>query len=329
MNQHPAEQDSPRYRAEPTTSTSDCRLVDDAIDEYALGIADPSIQVAIERHALRCARCSKLIDTFETTVAALALAVPLVTPPASSKAAVMSRIAATPQTLAPPASVYVGDLDVWRTPTVPTSTSFTASTPEQPASSSPWWRVYAAPLATLPLLLALGLVSAWGFNTYVQLQDTQDALAMQSTNAADASDQTAQASDDSEVVELAFSSSAKRYQLTSATGAQSAVLVADPVTGKAGLQVEGLPAGTYQLLVQTQDGTMVQKAVFDVGDDGIATTAVDLGDTVADFQSVHIRKSSTITETDMAVDSADYTDVLMGLLGPDINQNSGTGIQGQ
>lgn len=328
MNQHPAEQDSPRFRAQPTTSTSECRLVDDAIDEYALGIAEPSVQVAIERHLLRCARCSKLIDSYETTIAALALAVPLVAPPSSAKTALMSRIAATPQSVTPPSSVYAGDLSVWRTPSLPSAVDISASPSEQPVTASPWWRVYAAPLATLPLILALGLMSAWGLNNYVQLNDTQNALAMQTAIGNHANAEDVQTDPDAEMVELAFSSSAKRYNLTSSTGAQSATLVADPVTGKAGLQVAGLPTGNYAVLVQLQDGTMQQKAVFTVGADGTATTPVDLGDAVASFQSVHIRASEPVTETDVAVDGVDYTDVLMGQLGPAIDQNSGTGVQG-
>lgn len=73
---------------------------------------------------------------------------------------------------------------------------------------------------------------------------------------------------------------------------------------------------------------MVRKAVFNVGADGVAATAVDLGDQVSDFQSVHIRENNGITETDVAVDG-ELTDVLMAIIGPEINQGSGTGLQGQ
>ena len=66
------------------------------------------------------------------------------------------------------------------------------------------------------------------------------------------------------------------------------------------VQVDGLRPGSYSVLVQTQNGSMEQKAVFVVGDDGSASTSVDLDEQVSDFRSVHIRSNDTITETDVA-----------------------------
>ena len=56
-------------------------------------------------------------------------------------------------------------------------------------------------------------------------------------------------------------------------------------------------------------------------------TAVDLGDLVTDFQSVHIRSGNSITDTDVAVEG-ELQDVLMAVIGPNINENAGTGQQG-
>lgn len=327
MNQHPAEQDTPRYRAQLATSSGpDCRLVDDSIEEYSLGVAGSSQQVAIERHMIQCQRCSTLIASYQETVAALALAVPLASPPASARTALISRVATTPQSVAPYTSVYSGSLDTLRTPSLPASNPIAAPMPSQSPGASPWWRVYAAPLATLPLLLALGLMGGWGFNNLAKLNDANGVIAMRDAEIDNMNDSIVPV--DPDWVELAFSSSTKHYNMTSETGSQSATLIADTITGQAALQAKGLAAGSYSILVQMQDGTMVQKAVFDVGDDGTATTAVDLGDAMADFQSVHIRTSSPRPETDMAVDEQDATDVLMTLMGPNINQGSGTGIQG-
>jgi hypothetical protein len=306
-------------------------MVDDAIDEYALGIADPSQQVAIERHLSRCKRCSELVASYRQTVAALALAVPLASPPVSARTAMLSRIAVTPQGVALPESVFSGNLDTFRTPTLPSANAIAAPMPAQPVNPSPWWRVYAAPLATLPLLLALGLVSAWGFNNYAKLNDAKGELALHDQPAVPASIQPDL--DEQVMMQLVLSPSSKRYNmsadLTSENANSSGIMFADPITGQAALQVEGLPAGSYAVLVQTQDGSMEQKAVFEVGNDGIATTAVDLGDQVSDFQSIHIRESNgAITGTDVAVEEPELQDVLMGIIPPDINQGSGTGLQG-
>ena len=330
MNQHPAEQDSTRLWARSTTSTADCRLVDDAIDEYSLGVAGSSQSVAIERHLVRCTRCSELVDVYQQTVVALALAVPLVAPPPSARTALLSRVAVTPQDVFQPAAVYAGDLESFRTATLPTSSpTFTASPSRVSADQSAWWRVYAAPLATLPLLLALGLVGAWGFNSYANLQDANAVIAEQDQSLANLNDQLDL--DDQQVVRLAFSPSSKRYNMTSESSAQSGgswgTLLADPITGQAALQVEGLDQGSYAVLVQTQDGVMVPKATFSVGASGTASTAVELGEQVTDFQSVHIRAINSY-ETDVALDG-EIQDVLMAVIGPNINQSSGTGAGGR
>lgn len=330
MNQQPAEQDSTRYWAQPSTSASDCRLVDDAIDEYALGVADPERQVAIERHVLRCQRCSALVDGYQATAAALGLSVPMIMPPAGTRTLLMARIAATPQDVAIPAVSRSIQVDSFRTPTLPASTQSAAPSSQPQPNANAWWRVYAAPLATLPLLLALGLVGAWGFNNYAKLNDANNVIAMQDQTLANMNGQLEM--DDQQVVELAFSPSSKRYPLTSDMASQESgswgTLLANPVTGQAALQVEGLSSGSYTVLVQTRDGSMLEKAVFFVGADGTASTAIDLGDQVTDFQSVHIRENNVGTESDVAVEG-EVQDVLMAVIGPDITQGSGTSLKGQ
>jgi hypothetical protein len=329
VNQQPAEQDSTPYWARPSTFTSDCRLVEDSIDEYSLGIADSSQQVAIERHLTRCKRCSELVGSYRQSVAVLALAVPLVSPPASARTALLSRIAATSQGVAPPEPVFSGNLDSFRTPTLPSANAIVAPMPAQTSSQDAWWRVYAAPLATLPLLLALGLMGAWGFNNYAKLDDARDTIAMQDAEMAKQDDQSDL--DQQQYVQLAFSSSSMKYPMsggqTSQNGPSWGTLLADPITGQSALKVNGLNPGYYVVLVQTRDGSMEEKALFEVGEDGTALTAVDLGEQVADFQSVHIRPSSAFMETDTA-DYSDVTDVLMAAFKPDITQGSGTGVQG-
>ena len=88
----------------------------------------------------------------------------------------MTRIAATPQTIAFKPSVYAGSLETFRTPTLPSSVEVSRTLAPEQQSQSAWWKVYAAPLATLPLILALGLVGAWGFNNYSQLNDANGTI---------------------------------------------------------------------------------------------------------------------------------------------------------
>ncbi|HET9659755.1 MAG TPA: zf-HC2 domain-containing protein [Thermomicrobiales bacterium] len=302
-------------------------MVDQSIDEYALGVLDAPQRAAIERHLSRCASCAALVDSYRQTAAVLALAVPLASPPASARTALMTRIAATPQTAAPARSVYAGSLDALRTPTLPSSLVVDPS-PTPPELQSAWWRVYAAPLATLPLLLALGLVAAWGLNNYSQLNDSANALAQRDMQIARLSSQLSNENNQG-VANLVTSPSTQRYNLSSEINGASAgaqgVLLTNAQSGQAALQVSGLPSGIYTVFVQLDNGDMVPKTEFVVGELGSASTMVDLGGQVTDLKSVHIKPATTMTETDVAIDQR--SDVLMMSFGPGISGESDTSVQ--
>jgi anti-sigma factor RsiW len=300
-------------------------MVDQSIDEYALGILEASQRAAIERHLTRCASCAALVASYRQTVAVLALAVPLASPPASARTALMDRIATTPQTPAVARSVYAGSLDTLRTPTLPPSQAFDP-VPADPASESAWWRVYAAPLATLPLLLALGLVAAWGLNNYSQLSHSQNAVAQRDMQIAKLSSQLSNENSQG-VANLVTSPATQRYNLSSEINGAEAqgVLLANTQSGQAALQVSGLPPGTYTVFVQLDNGDMMPKTEFVVGDLGSASTMVDLGGQVTDLKSVHIRSTTTMTGSDVAIDQT--SDVLMMSFGPGISGESDTSVQ--
>jgi hypothetical protein len=302
-------------------------MVDDSLEEYVLGILESSRQVAIERHLVRCTACSALVASYEQIAAVLALAVPPATPPARARTALLTRVAQAPS---PPASMYTGNLAELRTPSLPASNlGLTAPAIRQQTRQS-WWKVYAAPLATLPLLLALGLVAAWGMNNYAKLNDSNSALAERDLQIARMSQQLS--SENSQgVANLLTSPSAKRYVLSpdvSVAGDDAkGTLVADAQHELAVLQVSGLSSGTYSVVVQTEDGDMVTKAEFDVGTLGSATALVDLGAQISELQSVHIRPTTTITDTDVAAIEAP-PDVLFTTIPADLLQNSDTSPQG-
>jgi hypothetical protein len=201
--------------------------------------------------------------------------------------------------------------------------------PAKPESQSAWWRIYAAPLATLPLLLALGLVAAWGFNNYSQLHDTKGEVAQRDLQIARLSSQLSNENNQG-VANLMSSQSAKRYVLTPevTSGGEIAqgILYADSQSDQAALQVSGLPAGTYSVVVQLQNGDMVPKTEFEVGTEGSATTLINLGSQVTDLTSVHIRPTTTVTETDVAAIES-QPDALMTVIGPDISDDADTSVQ--
>lgn len=327
MNQQPSDRGGFRIRPHFHRTANDCHMVDQSIDEYALGILEPSQRATIDRHLSRCASCADLVVSYQQTAAVLALVVPLASPPASARTALMTRIAATPQSAAPARNVYAGSLDALRTPTLPSSLAVEPS-PARAEPQSAWWRIYAAPLATLPLLLALGLVAAWGLNNYSQLNHSENALAQRDMQIARLFVQLSTENNQG-VANLVTSPATQRYNLSSEINGTSAgaqgVLLANAQSGQAALQVSGLPSGTYTVFVQLENGEMVPKTEFVVGELGSASTMVDLGGQVTDLKSVHIKPATTMTETDVAIDQR--SDVLMMSFGPGISGESDTSVQ--
>jgi len=263
------------------------------------------------------------------TAAALALTVPSITPPVRARTALMARIAETPQYSVRASTVSANALPSLRTPSLPAASSPVAPIPSSAPAQPAWWRVYAAPLATLPLILALGLVAAWGFNNYTQLHDSRNELASRDLQIARLSSQLS--TDNSQnVANLLVSPSSKRYTLVPQTAGalESArgTLIADSQSGRAAVQVNGLPAGTYTVVVQLQNGNLVPTAEFEVGPQGSATTLIDLGSQVGDLDSVHIRPTTSVTQTDVAAIEA-QRDVLMTTIGPNISDDSDTSVQ--
>jgi len=328
VNQQPSERSGFQRRSQTSRSVHDCQMVENSIEEYALGILDPEQQAAIERHLDFCPVCSNLIVGYRQVATALALAVPVVAPPLRARTMLMARIDETPRKTVRPVTMAASTLESLRTPTLPASAPV-APMPVGPQEQSAWWRVYAAPLATLPLILALGLVAAWGFNNYTQLHDSRTELASRDLQIARLSSQLS--TDNSQnVANLLVSPSSKRYTLApQATGiidSARGTLIADSQSGQAAVQVSGLPAGTYTVVVQLQNGNLVPTAEFEVGPQGSATTLLDLGSQVGDLDSVHIRATTSVTQTDVAAIEA-QRDVLMTTIGPNISDDSDTSVQ--
>ena len=327
IDQQPWEHRDPQRKRWLGSQSIDCETVSDSVEEYALGIADPDLRSTIERHLSNCERCADLVAKFQQVALMLALSVPLAAPRSSAKTGLLQRVAsASTMPVAQAEAVYAGDLDIFRTPTLPSSSEVIASVPApQRSTGTKWWMTYAAPLATLPLLLALGLVGAWGFNNYTKVNNQQEALALQDLQIARLE---AQVDDDSNdgLANILTSPSSKRYTMLSdaSEGGAQGTLIADPHSTTAVVKVTGLKSdmGTYTVIVQLQNGTMVPSSEFTVDANGEATALIDLGTQVSDLRSIHIRPNTTDTLTDVAVE--EQPDVLFVLIPNDIFENSDT-----
>ena len=165
----------------------DCAYVADEAAAFALGALEPAERVNVERHIRACVACAALVADLEATAGLLPFAAPPAVPTAAAKTALFTRIAQAeraavaaqpaqprPQPLARPSQVAPlptmltlpasglprqGD----RTPPSPepTAPSRPATSPAAPAKR---WVTLGAPLATIPLVLALALVSVWSLS---------------------------------------------------------------------------------------------------------------------------------------------------------------------
>lgn len=324
MNQHPSTADRWASRQPPIGSDAACRTVEELLEAYALHSLDPHDESMVDRHLVECSRCAEIVAGYESVAAMMALTVPQIAPPIGTRAALLEQVRALPPASSRPRTAT--SIDTLRTPTLPAST--TPNPTLAPASNPSWWRVYAAPLATLPLLLALGLVGAWGLNNYLQLEETRADIASRDLQIQRLWNQLD--TDDQSISQVLMSPASKRYlmspEVASAGNDAAGTLIADPMTERAVLQVNGLDAGIYSIIVQTQDGAIVPQGEFVVGTEGVATTLVDLDTQVSNLRSVHIRPTTSVTETDVAAIAA-QPDVLMTTIGPDLFENMDTSPQ--
>jgi hypothetical protein len=314
----------------------DCSLVHEFAEAFAINAIEEDLRESIDRHCNNCPLCASLVRDLQQTAMMLAYAVPQVGPPAAAKAALLSRLA---QAASPAADAWFFDdsLDYLRTPTLPASTmelvtpaEITAMPPVSGGGSRRWWSTYAAPLATLPLLLALGIVGFWGISTRVQLNDQKDQVEVLNARVEFLNTKVGSLSNSLEEFDnfLSFRS-AKEYamvpEIDNGNSDLHGTLLADPRSKQAMIQASGLKPEleSYWVVVQLQDGTMRPVTELTVDDDGEATSVVQFDVQVSELKSVHIRPLSAEPGTDVHI-LAMQPDSLYTTIGPDIFENSDT-----
>ena len=314
----------------------DCATAEDLAEPFVLRSLEADEQAAVEAHARFCRRCADRVASARQTVSMLAFSVPPATPPPSAKASLFARIE---QASAPPPESYMNaaSLNSMRTPTLPASDP--AGAPAPAPRSQPVDRprsrlaAYALPLATLPLLLALGIVGYWGVNNRMQLND-------QTSQVEDMATQIQYLNSEVLTLNQTFDKldqylgvgQAKQYAMVPQTnsGETDAFgrIIANPVADQAMVMVWRLdeePA-TYDIMVELPNGEVYDAGDLDVNGSGSALMNVDLGRPVTDIKSIHIQPKVSDTVTDaMALKSG--PDVLYALIGPDLGEVADTGPQ--
>jgi hypothetical protein len=313
----------------------DCAAVHDMAHDYVLAESSEA-RLQIELHCSRCARCQALVDDLLNTAALVALGSPLAAPPASAKNALFARIAQSSRDLPAVEPIYQGSLAALTTPTIPSSSGMFA--PAAPAArdveTAPrrsWWSIYAAPLATLPLLFALGFVGYWGITTRMELNDqtnTVDDLnaRVQLLN----SKVDALSAGFTGFDEFLNNGAVKEYaMLDPAPGADetqaSGLLIANPQGDNAVLLAWELDPSidSYKVTVQLPSGETVPISDLYTDNEGDAIQMLDLGMPISQVASIHVKPNVSGLSNDSQVGSV-TPDALYATIWPGLGREQDT-----
>ncbi|MBX3071450.1 MAG: hypothetical protein KF883_13175 [Thermomicrobiales bacterium] len=294
---------------------------------------EPDVHDAVAAHCDSCSHCREVIDELTTTVSMLAFASRPVAPPATAKAALFARIAQNAVPAERPA-LWTGDsLDSFRTPTLPAAPIIPAQ-PIAPGSgleaapNRSWSRFvsYAAPLATIPLILALGFVGYWGTSNRIQLNNR--------TEAVDQLNSTVELLN-SRIDSLSVGMGDFERYLNPDTSKHYAMLDPSPSTG--GSQAYGLlltyafgdeavvmtwrldpEIDAYEVVISGVDGSEKSLGNLYPDADGDAMLRVDFGIPLNEIQSIHVRPKAELygTASDLR---AQQPDALTAILWPGLS----------
>jgi hypothetical protein len=308
--------DLPRDRGRITRSLNpdaDCAIVTDLASGFVFGALDPEERHTVERHCLLCPPCAKLVEQGRQTAALLSFVAHPVKPPAHVKAALFARIA---QASAAAATVQSTSL-----PLMPAAVGAVPSPPEtrsagrRPSfprlnwdlfggSSRRAWPAVAAPLAAVPLVLALAIVGGFALTARSQVDSLRDDLAVSQGESEklretlDAMDGFI-ASDDAQVYSLPAN--------TRGTSSPYGKVVVNPGSTQAMLVVWKMKAtpnnGGYQVFLENHMGQRYPAAQFRVDRSGYGIAMLNLDRPLTAYESVHVVPISQTTDIESLVGS--------------------------
>jgi hypothetical protein len=308
--------------------------------DYVLAEASEA-RLQIELHCANCHRCQALVDDLLGTAALLALSSPLAAPPALAKSALFDRIAHASRDLPSIEPIFQGSLASLTTPTIPSSRGLSVpappdSTAQKPSRRRSWFSLYAVPLATLPLLFALGFVGYWGITTRMELSDqtsTVDDLnaRVQLLN----SKVDALSAGFTGIDEYLNNGSVKEYaMLDPAPGAgdaqASGLLIANPKDDGAVLLAWGLDTtiDSYKITVQLSSGEVVAVSDLYTDNEGDAIQLLDLGVPMSQISSIHVKPNLSGITNDSQVGTS-TPDALYATISPGLGRELDTRSQQQ
>ncbi len=310
------------------SETTDPRShVVDLVAPYALGALEPAEVAMVERHVRGCMACARELDDVRRTVGMLAFAPPLDAPGPDVKAVLFARVAhaqrspisASERRRIPAESLRpvlpadsLPNTNPWFGPAVATAQTRTA--PDPARRSSVWARV-GAPLATVPLVLALAVVAGWGMwlqnqvdDRTEQVQELRDQMSALDTFLAERN------------------GTVQQFAMTAGIAGSDAaggMIFADPDGPEAMLTACGLDdqsGSAYGVWVQ-RAGVLEEVGHFEVDDEGCAATRLQLRGALATYRSVSVTaRPLAVGGPNSATPGTDV--VLSGDIGPSVGSPS-------
>jgi hypothetical protein len=307
------------------SAMSECAFVHENAAAHVVLALEPEESVRVHRHIALCPHCASIVHDIEEAVSLLPYAVPLAEPPARVKQSLLSetaRLSSTDGEFADP-MFPVGPGG--RTLTLPASSEGwlgrrrVARRPNR-RRFHPNWEYLVAPLAAVPLVLALAIVGGWAFQTQSELSDRSD-----------------------EVSELRVANETLAHQLASVTegmpdiGAQKIAL--DPVgadfAGSASYLLanpdqnavtvvlrKATGADAFTVICESKDGQLLELGEVAVNEDGNGANSWQLPMPAGRLRSVHIQPAG---ESDGATaDGLLIEDVLRVEMADDLGADDGT-----
>ncbi len=354
MSENPdAHQARPGFLRPSPEPGPDCAYVQELAAPYVMAALEPDEQRRVDRHRNRCHACEQVIVETREAVSLLAYSVPMVAPPARARVSLMDRIAQTAQleTRFPQPALAAATPTPMPTLTIPSSRGALAPLPEGweganrslPSTESgktsrtgrfrPNWQLIATPLATVPLVLALGIVGVWAMNAHNRLSAKSAEVSTLSAEVAALRGELDLTKDAlADVDGFIEAADARRYDmLPSAASASNAFgqVIANPGTDEAMLFVKGLSGdhAMYEVLLESNGGSLVPAGELPVGEDGDGMAVLDLAQPFATYRSVHV-KPKTGDSSFSASDSVavGQPDALSGAIDPALGNSGDTDV---
>jgi anti-sigma factor RsiW len=278
----------------PSAFARECAFVSENIEAHALGALTTEESERVERHVSTCPRCAARLEQSRAVSAFLPFLAAPVAVPESAHARLFERVMLDRPAAA--SAAPLPNLNPWeasepeRSWTIPSSKEAFAAPLDSVGVASRRrrvnWDVWAAPLAAMPLVLALAIVGGWALNTRSNLQDQRAAMNQVLQENKNLQGQlltyptaTVAAVDHTDIQLDAVNGSAAQGALTQLSA-----------NGAVALRVWNLPTNvkSCEVDLETMDGNHINGGTFNVDGNGSATATLSLSGPLSAYRNVRV-----------------------------------------